>query len=207
MGGSVCQDCAPSIRRRSEGTRRARHAPTRAPRPVGIQVGHRTTVSSLSGLELLRYAIVDGETLTGVNTEAGQEGTEDTLLKPKGAGGQREPRDRVKERLSEIIRRVNEVFTSDFSDTSKIVFLVHLSETLRRNEHVFAQVRNNKREDALKGDLPQEAMKAVAEAMNSHHEHALELLKHDDGRRGVLYKVLYDLIRNPEYARQLLDLR
>ena len=161
----------------------------------------------LSGLELLRYAIVDGETLSGVNTEAGREGTEDTLLKPKGAGGQREPRDRVKERLSEIIRRMNEVFTSDFSDTSKIVFLVHLSETLRRNEHVVAQVRNNKREDALKGDLPQEAMKAVAEAMNSHHEHALELLKHDDGRRGVLYEVLYDLIRNPEYARQLLDLR
>lgn len=102
---------------------------------------------------------------------------------------------------------MNEAFTSDFSDTSKIVFLVHLSETLRRNEHVVAQVQNNKREDALKGDLPQEAMKAVAEAMNSHHEHALELLKHDDGRRGVLYEVLYDLIRNPEYARQLLDLR
>lgn len=102
---------------------------------------------------------------------------------------------------------MNEVFTSDFSNTSKIVFIIHLSETLRANDRVLAQVQNNKREDALKGDLPQEAMKAVSDAMNSHREHALELLRHDDGRRDVLFGVLYDLLRNPDYARQLLDLR
>jgi len=160
----------------------------------------------LSGLTLLRYAILDGDNLSGVGGET-KDGAEGPLLDPKGRGGQREPRDREKERLSEIIRRMNEVFTSDFSNTSKIVFIIHLSETLRANERVLAQVQNNKREDALKGDLPQEAMKAVSDAMNSHREHALELLGHDDGRRDVLFGVLYDLLRNPDYARQLLDLR
>ncbi len=160
----------------------------------------------LSGLRLLRYAIVEGEALGGVGTK-GEMGAEDPRLKPKGAGGQREPRDREKERLSEIIRRINEVFTSDFDDSSKLMFIVHVADTLSRNERVVAQVRNNERADALKGDLPQEAMRAVSEAMNSHREHALELLRHDDGKRGILYDVLYDLIRNPDYARQLLDVR
>ena len=161
----------------------------------------------LSGLKLVRYAIKEGDVLSGVGGKPGGGEEQGPLLKPKGAGGQREPRDREKERLSEIIRRMNEAFPSGVATSGGIFLLIQVSETLRGNERVMAQVNNNKREDALKGDLPREAMKAVSGAMHSHRENALELLKPDDGRRGILYEVLYDLIRNPDYARQLLELR
>lgn len=158
----------------------------------------------LSGLRLVRYAIIDGESLSGVAPRPDDVDTGDPLLKAKGSGGQRDPRDREKERLSEIIRRLNELFPGNTGDPSNIVFIIQVSEKLRQKERVVAQVNNNERDVALQGDLPREAMNAVSEAMNSNKELALDLLRHDDERRGVLYDVLYDLLRNPDYATQLL---
>ncbi|HEX7005394.1 MAG TPA: type I restriction endonuclease [Trueperaceae bacterium] len=157
----------------------------------------------LSGLKMLEYGLIKGERRHGVEDGTG-EGDEKPLLRPRGAGGQGEPRDREKERLSELIRRLNEVFSADLENTDKIVFIVHLSEKLRANERVVAQVENNKREDALKGDLPSEAMKAVADAMESHRKLAMELLKRDHQGREALFGMLYDLISDPELGRQLL---
>jgi len=155
----------------------------------------------LSGLTLLRYAILDGENLSGVGGET-KDGAEGPLLDPTGGGGHREPRDREKERLSDIIRRVNALFPSN---STGVYLLIQVVDQLRSNERVMAQVENNKREDALKGDLPGEAIKAVTEAMNSHREDALELLRHDDGRRGLFLELVYDLMKDPtDYTRYLL---
>ncbi len=161
----------------------------------------------LTGLRMLQYGIIKGEQRRGINdTEGRNTGEADPLLKPRGAGGQAEPQDREKELLSELIRRMNEVFAVDLADSDKIVFLVHISEKLRANEQVVAQVRNNTREQALKGDLPAEAMKAVASAMATHRTLAKELLKEEhDGRRELLYGLLYDLLRDPGTQTRLLN--
>jgi type I restriction enzyme R subunit len=158
-----------------------------------------------SNLKLLQYALVKRGQRNGID-DAGEDRTEEPpLLHPRGAGGQGEPLDRQKELLSELIRRMNEVFTSDLADRDKIVFLIHLSESLRANHKVRAQVENNPREDALKGDLPSETMKAVTNAMASHRTLAMELLKQDHDQREQLYSLLYDLLANPGYGRQLLE--
>jgi type I restriction enzyme, R subunit len=160
----------------------------------------------ISGLRMLQYGILKGEKRTGVTDSVGLEVVDDKdlLLPPRGGGGTAEPRDREKELLSELIRRMNEVFAADLADTDKIVFLVHISEKLRANERVVAQVMNNPREQALKGDLPTEAMKAVASAMTSHRTLARELLQEGhDGRRELLFALLYDLIREPHAGSML----
>jgi type I restriction enzyme, R subunit len=161
----------------------------------------------LAGLQMLQYGILKGDRRDGVRDPIGE--TLDPaalLLKPRGDGAMPEPQDREKELLSELIRRINEVFGADLEQTDKVVFLVHISEKLRANEKVVAQVQNNPREQALKGDLPMEAMKAVANAMNTHRALAKELLQADQSmRRELLFEFLYDLLREPDRQSLLLS--
>ena len=135
-----------------------------------------------------------------------EEEGEETALHPKGAGELREPRDREKERLSDLIRRMNEAFAPDLEDHDKIVFLIHVTETLRKDEKVVAQVENNERNDALKGDLPTAMLKAIAEAMQTHRAIAMDLLQAEhDGRRETLTGLMYDLLLDPALGPKLLE--
>ena len=82
---------------------------------------------------------------------------------------------------------------------------MHIAEKLRANEQVVAQVKHNTREQALKAELPSEAMKAVASAMMSHRTLAKELLLPElVGRRELLFRLLYNLILNPEHGSKLV---
>ena len=82
---------------------------------------------------------------------------------------------------------------------------MHISEKLRANEKVVAQVQNNPREQALKGDLPAEAMRAIASAVVTHRTLAKELLQSEqNGRRELLFEVLYELLREPGRPSLLL---
>jgi len=159
----------------------------------------------ISGLQMVQYGILKGEQRYGVKDPVGREVADEAIpLKPRGAGGQAEPRDREKELLSELIKRLNEVFAADLDDTDKIVFVVHIAEKLRQNQQVVAQVRNNTREQALKGDLPNAAMQAIAGAMTSHRTLAKDMLRSEhDGRRELLFGLLYDLLLNPEDMSRL----
>jgi type I restriction enzyme, R subunit len=163
----------------------------------------------LAGLLMLQYGILKGDHRDGVGDPRGEAlDPAALLLKPQGDGAMPEPQDREKELLSELIRRMNEVFSAELDQTDKVLFLVHISEKLWANEKVVAQVKNNTREQALKGDLPAEAMKAVASAMATHRALARELLQSEQqGRRELLYTLLYDLILDPERGRSLLSSR
>ena len=48
-----------------------------------------------------------------------------------------------------------------------MIFAVHISEKLRGNDTVMAQVENNTREQTLKADLPDAATDAIVEAINT----------------------------------------
>jgi hypothetical protein len=98
------------------------------------------------------------------------------------------------------------VFASALAEhADKVVFLVHITDKVRRDERVIAQVRNNSREEALKGDLPQVAMRAVASAMNTHRVLAREVLRaENEGNREQLFNLLYDLLTDPVNVNRLV---
>jgi type I restriction enzyme R subunit len=85
-----------------------------------------------------------------------------------------------------------------------IMFAVHISEKLRGNDTVMAQVENNTREQALKADLPDAATDAIVEAMGSHEKMATRLLS-DEGARDIFLGLLYEMLKRPDSPSLFTD--
>jgi len=151
----------------------------------------------LSGLTLTHYRLV--------KQQADIDGAAEKPLKPI-TGELRDPRDRERTYLQELIERLNEIFGKDVTDEDKVAFAVHISEKLRNNAVVMAQVRNNPKDEALKADLPQEANKAIVEAMTSHTALAQKLLS-DEFSRDSFLAILYDLLKQDVSAELLREAR
>lgn len=71
---------------------------------------------------------------------------------------------------------------------------VHVSEKLRGNQVVMAQVENNTKEQAMKANLPQVAVQIIVGAMQSHQAMATKLLS-DESSRGLFLDVVYELLK------------
>ncbi|HHN0564416.1 TPA: hypothetical protein ACRNVW_006406 [Pseudomonas aeruginosa] len=108
--------------------------------------------------------------------------------------GLRDARDREKKYLTELIEKLNNAFGKDITDTDQVAFAVHVSEKLRADSVVMAQVQNNTMEQAMKADLPTKAISAIAAAMNSHTSMATKLLS-DESTRDVFLTVVYELLK------------
>lgn len=73
----------------------------------------------------------------------------------------REGRDTQKAYLEELIEKLNNAFGKDMSDKDKVALAVHVSEKLRKDKQVMAQVENNTKEQAMKANLPQTAVQVI----------------------------------------------
>jgi type I restriction enzyme R subunit len=148
----------------------------------------------LKGLQLTHYAIKGKGELLGV-AEPGEE-VEDAEQRPiKGEIG--DPRDREKAFLSELVQKLNELFGAEITDEDQVMFAVHITEKLRSNDAVMAQVQNNPKEQAMKGDLPDAATEAIIEAMTSHSDMTTRLLS-DTQTMTAFVGLLYDLLNKAE---------
>ncbi|WP_419621556.1 type I restriction enzyme subunit R domain-containing protein, partial [Thiolapillus sp.] len=152
----------------------------------------------LSGLVLSHYRLTPQQTKWEVREEGG-------LLKPIG-GDLREGRDRERTYLQELIQRLNEAFGKEISDKDKVAFAVHISEKLRDNRTVMAQVRNNPKEQAMRADLPGAATKAIVEAMSSHSALSKRLLS-DETTRDLFLSVIYEMLKKDVAGELLSDVR
>ncbi|WP_163005884.1 hypothetical protein, partial [Pseudomonas viridiflava] len=81
-----------------------------------------------------------------------------------------------------------------FSDTDQVALVVHVSEKLRVDNVLMAQVQNNTMEQAMKADLPARAIQAIAGAMSSHTSMATKLLS-DESTREVFLTVVYERLK------------
>ncbi len=144
----------------------------------------------LSGLKLTHYKIYGQETLSpsGIISEP------EPLYPLDGSGG-RDPRDRERAYLAELIQKLNDAFGKEITDEDKVAFAVHVSEKLRGNASVMAQVRNNTMDQAMRADLPGAATKAIVEAMTSHQNMAKRLLS-DEVTRKLFLSVVYEMLKN-----------
>lgn len=152
----------------------------------------------LGGLRMTHYKLLyQGETHGELEVREGDE-----LRPSKGKGG-REPRDRERAYLKELIERLNEAFGQEVTDQDKVAFAIHISEKLRENEKVMDQVRNNPMEQAMKADLPSAATKAIVEAMGSHQNMAKRLLG-DEVTRNLFLTVIYEMLTK-DVAGELIE--
>ena len=120
--------------------------------------------------------------------------------------GLREARDREKKYLTELIEKLNNAFGKDITDTDQVAFAVHVSEKLRSDSVVMAQVQNNTMDQAMKADLPTKAIQAIAGAMSSHASMATKLLS-DEATRDVFLTVVYELLKKDAGADLLSSTR
>lgn len=143
----------------------------------------------LGDLTLTHFKASKGGTLTGIS---GDEETPE--LDPITDNGLRDARDREKKYLSELIEKLNDAFGKDISDKDKVAFAVHVSEKLRDDAMVMAQVQNNSRDQAMKANLPAAAVAAIVEAMSTHQSMATKLLS-DEVTRDMFFGVVYEMLK------------
>ncbi len=152
----------------------------------------------ITGLALTHFRLLHKGTQSG-----GLEAGEPSPLRPYEATGSREPRDRERAYLSELIEKLNEAFGKEITDKDKVAFVVHISEKLRDNEVVMDQVRNNPMDQALKADLPSAATRAIVEAMGTHQRLAKRLLS-DEVSRDLFLRVIYEML-SKDVAGELIE--
>ncbi len=75
-------------------------------------------------------------------------------LYPITDNGLREAKDREKAYLSELVKRLNDALGKDISDTDQVALAVHVSEKLRGDATVMAQVQNNPKRPGLAWGVP-----------------------------------------------------
>lgn len=116
-------------------------------------------------------------------------------LKPVGPGGTSVKGDNPKF-LAEIIEKLNHLFGDVTPLQDQITFVNHIVSIVRENDVVMAQVENNTREQALKGNLPGAVQQGVVRALTSHQKLATLVLKSDrqsmDGLMDVTYQLIHD---------------
>jgi type I restriction enzyme R subunit len=155
----------------------------------------------LSGLTMTHYKIVDKGTITG-----GLKGGDEPTLTPiKGTGG-RDPKDRLRAFLKELIAKLNDAFGKEITDQDKVAFAVHISEKLRGNETVMAQVMNNPLDQAMRADLPGATVTAIVDALGSHQSMATRLLS-DEHTRKLFTEIVYAMLKSDAATDLLTEVR
>ncbi|MGY3041614.1 type I restriction enzyme R subunit [Rhodanobacter sp. TND4EL1] len=120
---------------------------------------------------------------------------EDTpVLKPIGPGGGTGRDDQLY--LKELIERLNLLFGDATPLRDQAAFVNHIASITKESAVVAAQVENNNREQALKGNLPGAVQQAVVRAMGSHQKLATQVLKADRQGMAALTDLIYELLRH-----------
>ncbi len=119
------------------------------------------------------------------------------VLKPVGPGGGDSAGDDPKF-LREIIDKLNHLFGDATPLRDQATFVNHIVSIARENDVVMAQVENNTREQALKGNLPGAVQQGVVRALTSHQKLATLVLKSDRQAMAALTDVIYELIRDKQ---------
>ena len=140
-----------------------------------------------------------GLVLTGFDitrrTDGPVDDPETPVLKPIGPGGQVRTGDDP-HYLQEIIDRLNRLFGEATPVRDQAAFVNQLVAIAKENNVVMAQVENNSREQALKGNLPGAVEQGVVRALSSHQKLATLVLKSDRQAMSALTDVVYELIRD-----------
>lgn len=150
----------------------------------------------LKGITLTGYDIVPNDAGNRPGGDGENEG-DDGVLRPVGPGGG-DPTGKTPLYLQEIIERLNGIFGEAAPIEDQASFVNHIADITRENAAVSAQVAENSKDQALKGNLPGAVQQAVVRAMTSNNALATLLLKEDRQGIGMLTSMIYDMIKKGE---------
>lgn len=108
--------------------------------------------------------------------------------------------------MKELIAKLNDAFGKDITDQDKVAFALHISEKLRGNETVMAQVMNNPLDQAMRADLPSVTVTAIVDALGSHQSMAERLLS-DEHTRKLFTEIIYEMLKSDEATNLLVAAR
>jgi len=114
-------------------------------------------------------------------------------LNPTSGIGSRFPDDRATDLLSEIVERMNEMFSGEFTEDDALNYARTIADKLRENGRVMEQLRNNTPEQAMLGDFPQAVEDAVIESMETHTDLAKQFLSSANVKKGFA-RLLMDIL-------------
>jgi len=143
----------------------------------------------------LKGLVLTGFDIKALGDQPGEGEEETPVLKPVGPGGGNGTADDPYF-LREIIDRLNRLFGETTPLRDQATFVNHIVSIARENQIVMAQVENNTREQALKGNLPGAVQQGVVRAMSSHQKLATLVLKSDSQAMQALTNMIYELIRD-----------
>lgn len=137
----------------------------------------------VSELELTHYRLTKREEKRLRLEEA--EG--DYGLTPVSEVGSGKPHDPEKQRLAEIIDKLNDLYGAEVSDDDKLHFANGIADRIERDEAVMAQVRNHGEDQVMHGLFPKKVTDAVLDALSDHEKLSMPLLEDEaTGRQFAL---------------------
>jgi len=136
----------------------------------------------------------------------GLPGGEYPKLEPMTETGSREIRDPLRERLDEIIARVNDLFGGDATENDKLVYVNHVKGKLLESDVLVQQASSNTKEQfAGSPDLGKALTNAIIDAFAAHSDLSKQALDSETVRRGLRDILLgpaqlYETLRNKNSA-------
>ena len=116
-------------------------------------------------------------------------------LQPGNDIGSGKAHDPEKQRLSEVIQALNDLFGAEVSDEDQVQFLNAIAQRISRQDDVMAQVKNHRAEQVMHGLFPQRVTDTVLDAMTDNEKLSLEVLDNEQSGRKFALMVL-ELLTN-----------
>jgi len=111
-----------------------------------------------------------------------------------GAIGTRKPRDKKEEFMSQIIRRLNELFITDgLSNNDMINYAYTIRDKVTENILVMDQIANNSPEQALLGTFPKAVETAIMNSSEIHNNQMMQYFNNPELAQGF-NRVVLDMI-------------
>ncbi|WP_348814676.1 hypothetical protein NFG57_15155 [Halomonas sp. H10-59] len=126
----------------------------------------------VSELELTHYRLIKREEKRLSLEEA--EG--DYGLTPVSDVGSGKSHDPEKQRLAEIIDRLNDLYGAEVSEDDKLHFANGIADRIERDETVMAQVRNHSEDQVMHGFI----LKALTDALSDREKLSMPLLEDEE---------------------------
>ncbi|EWG99934.1 type I restriction endonuclease subunit R [Halomonas sp. BC04] len=144
----------------------------------------------VSELELTHYRLTKREEkrLRLEETEG------DYGLQPVSEVGSGKPFDPEKQRLAEIIDRLNDLYGAEVSDDDKLHFANGIADRIERDESVMAQVRSHSEDQVMHGLFPKKVTDAVLDALSDNEKLSLPVLDNDETGRQFALLILNLLV-------------